>query len=436
MALAIVNMGHYALANGLAGDILNGGSQMGCSFGQPLPSFAARRELQWLTNEEPIVMCSTRKFVNRSGQTDRGFTLIELLVVITIIGILIGLLLPAINAAREAARKAQCASNIRQLGLALNSFHSAKGKFPYSSTSYVNGKLDVSQIQSPSTTGVYKNWIIDILPFFEGRTVQLSFNFNLPINNAANRIPRGTVMSALLCPTDAAYNSVLFNGAGSSEVSFLGDNWARGNYAANASMGKMTVSHEAGHDAALAQIWSTKYMRGVMGANISSKITDIHDGTSKTILLAEIRAGVTSFDCRGVWALSGGPSALWAHGYIGDDNGPNFNAINGNYSQYDGGTLDSADDSLGCGDVQTAVGGGVRLAQMGMGCASGGKANWQQTARSLHAGGVNVCFADDSVRFISDYIELGTPGTPPACLGLWDKLNLIDDGLSIKPNGY
>ena len=133
------------------------------------------------------------RFMNRQSRLDirrDGFTLIELLVVITIIGILVGLLLPAINNAREAARRVQCQNNIRQLGLALNNFHSAKGKFPASSTWMVNGKLDVSQIQTPSASGVFKNWVIDILPFFEGRTIQLAFNLNLPISNPANAKPR------------------------------------------------------------------------------------------------------------------------------------------------------------------------------------------------------------------------------------------------------
>jgi prepilin-type N-terminal cleavage/methylation domain-containing protein len=359
-----------------------------------------------------------------------GFTLVELLVVITIISILIGLLLPAVQSAREAARRVQCSNNLKQLGLALQGYHTAFKIFPPSSVwktgAYPNQKFDVSLIETPNNPNLFENWVILILPQMEQQNLRNQFDLTKSIAGTAsanNVAARATQLSFMLCPSDT-FSRTPFSGTGSSSTNQLGENWARGNYGANAAMGKMTINHAgAPFDAAsLASGWTNRFIRGVMGANVSLRIDDIKDGASNTILVGELRAGLTSFDCRGIWAMSGGcPSALWGHGYYGDDNGPNASGV------------DLADDMLSCDDLWKVIGDGVKVAELGMSCSTGGKANWQQTARSMHISGVNVCLADGSVRFISDFVELGTSQTS---LGVWDKLNLSNDGQPIDASKY
>lgn len=117
-----------------------------------------------------------------------GFTLVELLVVITIIGILMGLLLPAIQAAREAARRTQCKNNLKQIGLALQNYHSARKCFPAGSR----------LLTSPGAFGI--SWRVLILPYIEQQTMYDEIGV-LPTGGATNMTFRAAFVEAYLCPT-------------------------------------------------------------------------------------------------------------------------------------------------------------------------------------------------------------------------------------------
>src|SRR5690606_3978149 len=90
-----------------------------------------------------------------------GFTLIELLVVIAIIGVLIALLLPAVQSAREAARRAQCTNNLKQLGLAMHSYHD------------VNNTLPANRVAGAAAP------YVAVLPFLEQASLYQSYNFDV-----------------------------------------------------------------------------------------------------------------------------------------------------------------------------------------------------------------------------------------------------------------
>jgi len=371
----------------------------------------------------------------------RGFTLVELLVVITIIGILIGLLMPAVQEVREAARRAQCQNNLHQLGIALQNYETTCLLFPPSSTWPAN-----ANIEAKNNPDLRESWVIMILPNMDQLPVYDKFYYQAgdtlpggkkigdmrPITDASHADARKTKLSALLCPSDQ-YNREMFMGSKSSQTSQLGDNWGRCNYAANAALGYLTLTSgqtcATGLDtnAALGDKgWKDKRIRGVMGANVSigASPADMPDGTSNTVLLAEIRAGATPFDLRGVWAMAGGCSnSLWAHGYCGTDYGPNYNQ-----------STTGGDGVLACSEIQTFHGGAQSLATMGMSCASQNYANRQQTARSMHKGGVFTCFADASVHWIADSVEVSSNN--PNYASVWDRLMLSADGIPVPLDAY
>jgi prepilin-type N-terminal cleavage/methylation domain-containing protein/prepilin-type processing-associated H-X9-DG protein len=125
-----------------------------------------------------------------------GFTLVELLVVIAIIGILIALLLPAVQAAREAARRTQCANVLKQLGLAVHNYESAKKALPNSTR------------PGGSTTAPRIAGFTLLLPYMEEAPLYSKYDFTLNWSattgtNNANRSVTSTVLAALLCPSSA-----------------------------------------------------------------------------------------------------------------------------------------------------------------------------------------------------------------------------------------
>ena len=128
--------------------------------------------------------------------TRRAFTLVELLVVIAIIGVLVSLLLPAVQAARAAARRTQCMNNLRQIGLALYSFHDVNQALPQI-------EVDWEQIRGPNFNNEW-SWRTNLLPFMEmqARFDEIDFNVNYTQFFSARRDLGQILVPDYACPSD------------------------------------------------------------------------------------------------------------------------------------------------------------------------------------------------------------------------------------------
>jgi prepilin-type N-terminal cleavage/methylation domain-containing protein/prepilin-type processing-associated H-X9-DG protein len=358
----------------------------------------------------------------------RGFTLVELLVVIAIIGILVALLLPAIQAAREAARRSQCSNNIKNTALAVLNYESSNKVLPEGMTfdpdAPGNNPIETLQQFGP-------NWVIKVLPNLEEQGVFDRFERTTvngeaawaPINfdgqGGRNIEARGTVIASLLCPSDP-YNVVKYQG-GTEAAKTAGHNgnWARGNYAANAGRAFLSSGSWMPMSGPESPTWSgADYpcTRGVMGPNAAVELQQITDGTSKTVMLGEIRSGPTENDARGVWAMGhAGASLLAMYGAGGDANGPNICSPISDDVYSDLGVF-----SKPCGQHKEPIG----MAEcMGVYV---GTSFGQATTRSRHPGGVHVAMCDGSVQFVTDDVE--TSGCLASCCSVWDSMIASADG--------
>jgi len=150
-------------------------------------------------------MRRTTPWPNGTNAVRRGFTLVELLVVITIIGILMSLLLPAVQSARETARSAQCANNVKQLGLGSLEHLDVTGFFPSGGWGWFWGGDPDRGFGLKQPGG----WVYSVLPFIDQKNLW-SLGTGIPSDSqtaakqAAMALQDTTPLAVLYCPSRRA----------------------------------------------------------------------------------------------------------------------------------------------------------------------------------------------------------------------------------------
>jgi prepilin-type N-terminal cleavage/methylation domain-containing protein/prepilin-type processing-associated H-X9-DG protein len=288
--------------------------------------------------------------------TRRAFTLIELLVVIAIIAVLIGLLLPAVQKVREAAARAKCQNNLKQIGLGLHNYHDAHSTLP------PGGAGTASTAAANDGMGFH----VYILPFVEQDALFRRFDLARTYNQAPNKAQAAVLVPIYQCPS--AMNLYTENNGENASATEKG--WTT-HYHGN--MGPNDLANNT-----YEVIGSTnggQAQQGVLGRDTKTRLTDLIDGSSNTLLVGE---------------------TSWTRGGTGDPS-----SLPVGYRVWHRGC--NTANALACGSCRN-VANGLGTVWAGGG-ATAGYNNF--SFGGIHTGGTNFLFCDGSIRSVNNDISLG-----------------------------